>query len=142
MRVRDRASGRAVWSAAEESQEEAATCQLLPEAPAEGKVELMAVESRKQYRARWGAVQTGFVDDHRDAVREADRLVADVMEHLAVTFAEERDAWSSGDRRPTRTPSICELPCDVIASSSACSSRSRHAFVDHGRFYAQRRGRS
>jgi hypothetical protein len=72
-----------------------------PEAPAEGQVELMAVDSRKQYRARWGDIQTGFVDDPLQAVREADHLVADVMEHLATTFAEERgrleERWSQGN---------------------------------------------
>jgi hypothetical protein len=71
-----------------------------PEAPAEGQIELMAVDSREQYRARWDVVQTGFVDDPAQAVREADHLVADVMEHLATTFAEERgrleERWSQG----------------------------------------------
>jgi hypothetical protein len=72
-----------------------------PEAPSEGQVELMAVDSRKQYRGRWGEIQTGFVDDPAQAVREADHLVADVMEHLAKTFAEERgrleERWSQGN---------------------------------------------
>jgi hypothetical protein len=72
-----------------------------PDAPAEGKVELMAADSRTRYRARWGAIQTGFVDDPAEAVREADGLVADVMEHLAATFAEERgrleERWSRGN---------------------------------------------
>ena len=72
-----------------------------PEAPADGHVELMAVDSRKQYRARWGDIQTGFVDDPAQAVREADQLVADVMKHLATTFAEERgqleERWSRGN---------------------------------------------
>jgi ATP-dependent helicase YprA (DUF1998 family) len=73
----------------------------LPEAPSEGQVELMAVDSRKQFRARWGDIQTSFVDDPAQAVREADHLVADVMEHLATTFAEERgrleERWSQGN---------------------------------------------
>jgi hypothetical protein len=70
-------------------------------AAAEGTVELMAVDSRTRYRARWGDIQTGFVDDPAQAVREADHLVADVMEHLATTFAEERERleerWSQGN---------------------------------------------
>lgn len=73
----------------------------LPEVPAEGRVELMAADSRTRYRARWDAIQTGFVDDPADAVRGADGLVADVMEHLAATFAEERrrleERWSRGN---------------------------------------------
>jgi len=73
----------------------------VPEAPGEGQVELMAVDSRTQYRARWGAIQTSFVDDPADAVREADHLVADVMKHMAATFADERGRlegrWSQGN---------------------------------------------
>jgi hypothetical protein len=71
-----------------------------PVTPAEGQLELMAVDSRKQFRARWGDIQTSFVDGPAEAVREADHLVADVMEHLATTFAEERgrleERWSQG----------------------------------------------
>jgi hypothetical protein len=73
----------------------------LPDAPSEGPVELMAVDSRKQFRARWGDIQTSFVDDPAQAVQEADHLVADVMGHLATTFAEERgrleERWSQGN---------------------------------------------
>ncbi len=72
-----------------------------PEAPSEGKVELMAADSRAQYRARWGDIQTGFIDDPTKAVRQADQLVADVMGHLAKTFAEEHgrleERWSQGN---------------------------------------------
>lgn len=74
---------------------------LQPEAPGDGHVELMAVATRTQYRARWGDIQTGFIDDPAQAVREADQLVADVMKHLATTFAEERGQlekrWSEGN---------------------------------------------
>ena len=48
----------------------------------------MAVDSRTQYRTRWGDIQTSFVDDPTQAVREADHLVA-----------EERGAWRSGGRK-------------------------------------------
>ena len=67
----------------------------------EPEVELMAVDSRREYRARWGVIQTGFVDDPAQAVREADHLAAAVMERLATTLAEERERleerWSRGD---------------------------------------------
>src|ERR1051326_2671126 len=70
------------------------------EAAVEEPIELVAVDSRQEYRARWDAIQTGFVDDPAQAVREADHLVADVMERLAATFAEERgrleERWSGG----------------------------------------------
>jgi len=42
------------------------------------------------YRTRWDAIQTGFVDEPRKAVEEADALVAQVMTRLAEGFAEER----------------------------------------------------
>ena len=43
-----------------------------------------------EFRARWDAIQIGFVDDPLRAVREADELVARVMKSLAETFSEER----------------------------------------------------
>ena len=42
------------------------------------------------FRTRWSAIQTGFVDEPRRAVEEADALVAEVMKRLAEAFAEER----------------------------------------------------
>jgi len=42
------------------------------------------------FRARWDEVQIGFVDDPRQAVRQADELVAQVMKSLAETFSSER----------------------------------------------------
>jgi hypothetical protein len=42
------------------------------------------------FRSRWDEVQIGFVDDPRQAVRQADELVAQVMKSLAQTFSNER----------------------------------------------------
>jgi hypothetical protein len=57
------------------------------------------------FRARWTDVQTGFVDAPREAVERADGLVAEVMQHLAKTFADERSRlerqWDRGDDVPT-----------------------------------------
>ena len=44
----------------------------------------------KDFRSRWDAVQISFVDDPRQAVRQADELVAQVMKRLAETFSNER----------------------------------------------------
>jgi hypothetical protein len=44
----------------------------------------------RRFRARWDEVQIGFVDDPRQAVRQADELVAQVMKSLAETFSAER----------------------------------------------------
>jgi hypothetical protein len=66
---------------------------LLPPAESEG------------FRARWTDVQTGFVDAPRRAVEQADSLVAELMQHLAKTFADERtqleSQWDRGDDVPT-----------------------------------------
>jgi hypothetical protein len=47
------------------------------------------------FRTRWSAIQTGFVDEPRRAVEEADTLVAEVMKRLAEVFAEERTRLES-----------------------------------------------
>jgi hypothetical protein len=44
----------------------------------------------KEFRARWDTVQIGFVDDPRQAVRQGDELVGQVMKSLAETFSNER----------------------------------------------------
>ena len=53
------------------------------------------------YRTRWGAIQTGFVDEPRRAVEEADALVAEVVRRLVEEFASERSrletAWDRND---------------------------------------------
>jgi hypothetical protein len=51
---------------------------------------LFANEEAEGYRSRWSGIQTGFVDEPRKAVEEADTLVAEVMKHLAEGFAGER----------------------------------------------------
>ena len=56
-------------------------------------------------RSRWSNVQTGFVDEPRRAVEEADKLVAAVMQRLGEGFANERasleKAWDRGDNIST-----------------------------------------
>lgn len=42
------------------------------------------------FRERWRDVQSGFVDDPRQAVAHADELVAQVMKSLAESFARQR----------------------------------------------------
>jgi hypothetical protein len=66
---------------------------------------LLATEDAEGFRARWTDIQTGFVDEPRRAVEHADALVAEVMQHLAATFADERGRlerqWDRGDDIPT-----------------------------------------
>jgi hypothetical protein len=66
---------------------------------------LLAADDAERFRARWTDVQSGFVDSPRQAVEQADGLVAELMQHLARTFSEERDGlerqWDRGDEVST-----------------------------------------
>jgi hypothetical protein len=61
-------------------------------------------ESRDLF-ARWDALQVGFIDEPRQAVQEADHLVAAAMKRTAEVFAEERARlerqWDQGDNVST-----------------------------------------
>jgi len=61
--------------------------------------QLMASENEEAFRSRWMSIQTGFVDEPSRAVKEADQLVAEVMERLAEVFSQERskleEQWTS-----------------------------------------------
>ena len=62
---------------------------------------LLPEDMTSDFRQQWDRVQTGFVDAPRHAVQQADSLVAEVMQSLAKTFADERGRleaqWSTGD---------------------------------------------
>jgi hypothetical protein len=62
---------------------------------------LIDEEKVSGFRDRWQNVQTGFVDDPKQAVREADELVAAVISALATTFAEHKSElegqWQQGE---------------------------------------------
>jgi hypothetical protein len=60
-------------------------------APSEKLEPLFAPQIARDYRVRWSAVQSGFVDDPRKAAKQGDELVAQVMKSLAESFAAERD---------------------------------------------------
>jgi hypothetical protein len=59
----------------------------------------------KDFRARWTEIQTGFVDEPRRAVEQADALVAEVIQRLANTFSQARSTlegqWGRGDNVST-----------------------------------------
>jgi hypothetical protein len=63
--------------------------------------ELIDEEKVTGFRERWQNVQTGFVDDPKQAVRQADELVAAVISALATTFAEHKSElesqWQQGE---------------------------------------------
>lgn len=58
---------------------------------------LLSPNDADSFRARWDRIQTGFVDEPRRAVEQADALVAELMKRLAEVFSDERrqleDKW-------------------------------------------------
>jgi hypothetical protein len=62
---------------------------------------LLPDDEESDFRARWEQIQTRFVDDPRQAVEDADALVAGVMQRIADGFAQARDGlegqWSRGE---------------------------------------------
>lgn len=71
-----------------------------PRAAAPEATPLFREEETQALRSRWDAIQTAFVDNPRQAVEQADNLVAQAIKSLAETFAQERDQleqqWSRG----------------------------------------------
>jgi hypothetical protein len=51
---------------------------------------LFADDERETINDRWTQIQSAFVDQPREAVQQADELVAELMQHLARTLADER----------------------------------------------------
>jgi hypothetical protein len=66
---------------------------------------LLSPEDAEGYRNRWESIQTRFVDEPRQAVKDADSLVAELMQQLAQTFNDERESLeaqlSDGDEPST-----------------------------------------
>jgi len=66
---------------------------------------LLAKAEADEFHNKWNSIQTGFVDEPRKAVEEADKLVARSVQRLAEVFAEERaqleKQWSRGEQIST-----------------------------------------
>ena len=71
------------------------------EEPRDESSELLASDDNEQFRRRWESIQTGFVDEPRETVEQADELVAQVMKRVAEGFATERERleqqWGRGE---------------------------------------------
>jgi hypothetical protein len=63
-------------------------------------MDLFPDEELLGYRTRWEAIQTGFVDQPRAAVEQADALVSQVVTRLTEVFTRERSTlegqWTKG----------------------------------------------
>jgi hypothetical protein len=62
---------------------------------------LLPDDESEGFTNRWRDIQTGFVDEPRNSVAQADALVAELMQRLAAGFSEERQRleaqWDRGD---------------------------------------------
>ena len=62
-------------------------------------------EAARKFRTRWLAIQSKFVDDPRDSVKQADDLVADIIKDVTMNFADRRIAlekqWNVGENVST-----------------------------------------
>jgi hypothetical protein len=61
---------------------------------------LFPAEDARTFQARWDAIQVGFVDEPRQAVEQADTLVAEALKRQAEIFAAARSdleaQWARG----------------------------------------------
>ncbi len=66
---------------------------------------LFSANEAEDFRQRWSSIQVAFVDEPRQAVEDADRLIAQTMKRLAEVFADERQKlehqWDQGDNVST-----------------------------------------
>ncbi len=64
--------------------------------PAEqANVPLFSSNDATDFRSRWDRIQTGFVDEPKESVKQADELVANAIKRLAEVFATERENLES-----------------------------------------------
>ena len=71
----------------------------------DGEITLFPEKEATDFHKRWTDIQTGFVDEPRRSVEQADGLVAEVIKRLANSFADERakleGQWGRGDNVST-----------------------------------------
>jgi hypothetical protein len=94
--------GRSKPARSDHSQKEAVEKRPIPIAETSP---LFPEEQLQDLKAHWDKIQTGFVDEPRTAVEQADALVASTMQQLASAFAQERanleQQWDRGDNVST-----------------------------------------
>jgi hypothetical protein len=68
-------------------------------------IDLFPNEELVGYRTQWESIQTGFVDQPRAAVEQADALVSQLVTRLTEVFTRERstleEQWTKGDHVST-----------------------------------------
>jgi hypothetical protein len=71
----------------------------------EGLASLFDGSTAEKFRTRWLSIQSKFVDDPKASVKEADDLVADVIQGITSSFADRRGSleknWNGGGEAST-----------------------------------------
>ena len=66
---------------------------------------LFSEETERELRTQWHEIQTGFVDEPRRAVEQADELVSRLMQQLAQSFSNQRNSlerqWEQAEKIST-----------------------------------------
>jgi len=73
----------------------------LPNPALEESAPLFSSTEAENLRSRWETIQIRFVDEPKDSLSQADKLVAESIKHLAEGFADERQKlerqWDRGE---------------------------------------------
>jgi hypothetical protein len=66
---------------------------------------LFETDESKKFRSQWLSIQSKFVDDPRESVKQADELVASVLKSVTMGFSDRRVSlekqWNSGENIST-----------------------------------------
>jgi hypothetical protein len=96
----DRDVTREAQRAQQDQQAAAAAAAKRQAAEQERPTPMFGRDETNDFHQRWVDIQTGFVDEPRQAVERADALVAAAIKRLAESFAQERSAleqqWARG----------------------------------------------
>ncbi len=80
-------------------------------------VPLFSDSEMKDFRSQWSKLRTGFVDEPRRAVEDADKLLASVMQPLAEGFTNQRSGlekqWTAATTCLLR-PAYCHTALSFV----------------------------
>jgi hypothetical protein len=62
-------------------------------------------DATEKFRSHWLAIQSKFVDDPNDSVKQADQLVSEIIDNMTKSFANRRGTlekqWNGGEKAST-----------------------------------------
>jgi hypothetical protein len=86
---------------------------------------LIPTRQIEELRARWTTIQSGFVDEPRQAVQDADELVSSAIKQIAEGFRDQRQLRSSGQQKRCLTEDLRVSPTlsDIFDACCRCSAK-------------------